>query len=167
MSQRKGDLLPIIGRHVHYVSYGSADGTYPSVCRVAIVTEVKDMVDDGYGGNLQNTEHVGLCVLNPTGMFFSRDLPYADPREMKGGTWHWPCVKPDVTPDEGVSIAVPQGKTMNLGSDEGMGPVTSFEPGEVRFNHHGRMLSVVFGLRDGHPPVAVRPVRVQDLGPAD
>ena len=42
-----------------------------------------------------------------------------------------------------------------------------FEPGEVRFNHHGRMLSVVFGLRDGHPPVAVRPVRVQDLGPAD
>lgn len=142
------NILPTIGRHVHYVAHGSADGTYPSVCRVAIVTEVKDMVEDGYGGRDPNTDRVSLCVLNPTGMFFSQDLPYADPREMKGGTWHWPCVKADETPGEGRSIAVtsgpggfaidmqtgeyvgeiPQGKTMTLGPNQGMGPVEPYEP---------------------------------------
>jgi hypothetical protein len=70
--------MPTINRMVHYVSYGSADGRYESTCRAAIVTEVR-------------TEDVGLCVLNPTGIFFDRQVRQSED-EHKGGTWHWPCV---------------------------------------------------------------------------
>jgi len=31
---------------------------------------------------------VGLCVLNPTGQFFSRAVPLGE--DHAGGTWHWP-----------------------------------------------------------------------------
>jgi hypothetical protein len=31
---------------------------------------------------------VGLCVLNPTGLFFNRNVPYD--KDGKGGSWHWP-----------------------------------------------------------------------------
>lgn len=47
-----------VGRQVHYVARGSADGYFPAVCRSAEITEV-----DGMG-------RVGLCVVNPTGLFF-------------------------------------------------------------------------------------------------
>lgn len=97
---------PSIGRIVHYVSYGTPGGEYPSVCRAAVVTEV---AIDGTA--------VGLCVLNPTGQFFNRGVAYHDgsgkrgdpgcpmPHEdgphrycacgwtesvLHGGTWHWP-----------------------------------------------------------------------------
>lgn len=67
---------PTIGTIVHYVSYGTPGGEYSKECRAAIVTEVTD-------GSI-----VGLCVCNPTGLFFNRgvllDLDHA------GGTWHWP-----------------------------------------------------------------------------
>lgn len=62
-------VRPTITRMVHYVSHGSpvrADGTqaYGSVCRAAVITEVADP-------NLGEGETtVGLCVLNPTGIFF-------------------------------------------------------------------------------------------------
>lgn len=74
------DPNPTIGRIVHYVARGSADGVFPAVPRSAIVTEVGD------------DELVGLCVLNPTGLFF---FPLAaggcayDPAGAPG-TWHWP-----------------------------------------------------------------------------
>ena len=68
--------VPSIGRVVHYVAYGTPGGEYLPEHRAAIITEV------GLGG------HAGLCVLNPTGMFFNRDVPYSE--EPKGGTWHWP-----------------------------------------------------------------------------
>ncbi|MFE5093205.1 hypothetical protein ACFRCI_23310 [Streptomyces sp. NPDC056638] len=32
---------------------------------------------------------VSLAVLNPTGMFFSEDVPY-DASGLQGGSWHWP-----------------------------------------------------------------------------
>lgn len=73
--------LPSVGRVVHYVARGSADGRFPKACRAATVTEVgKDGV-------------VGLMVANPTGLFFH---PLADggcpldEEEKAGGTWHWP-----------------------------------------------------------------------------
>jgi hypothetical protein len=76
-------MEPTVGRIVHYVSHGSpvrADGTqaYSSVCRAAIVTEA-------------GTSPVGitLCVLNPTGMFFSPDV-WVDEEHHAGGSWHWP-----------------------------------------------------------------------------
>lgn len=130
MAEKTPNVLPTIGRHVHYVSHGSADGTYPSVCRVAIVTEVKDMVEDGYGGRDPNTDRVSLCVLNPTGMFFSQDLPHADAREMKGGTWHWPCEQREVKVEDEQVMIVAQGKALTLGTDEGMGPVEPYREGQ-------------------------------------
>lgn len=68
-----------VGRVVHYVSYGTPKGEYTQECRAAIVTEVED----------REIGVVGLCVLNPTGIFFNRNVAY-DPTEKKGGTWHWP-----------------------------------------------------------------------------
>jgi hypothetical protein len=78
-----------VGRVVHYLSRGSADGVFAPACRAATVTEVGD------GG------HVGLCVQNPDGLFFlplSRDggaaygpMPGLESGEPPaGGTWHWP-----------------------------------------------------------------------------
>ncbi|GLW91788.1 hypothetical protein [Actinokineospora globicatena] len=76
---------PSVGRIVHYVSHGTPprpDGTqaYTAQCRAAIVTQVNE---DGT---------VGLCVLNPTGMFFYESVGQAsgDSLELLGGTWHWP-----------------------------------------------------------------------------
>lgn len=93
-----GPPAPFITAPVHYVSHGTPprpDGSqaYPSRCRAAIVTEV-----DG-------TDTVGLCVLNPGGVFFRQlseggaaadHLPPADKivpgerAEHHPGTWHWP-----------------------------------------------------------------------------
>lgn len=74
-----------IGRIVHYVAYGTPKGEFPAgVCRAAVVTEV------GYDGSPDGSiEHVGLCVLNPSGQFFNQHL-YHDEDQKKPGTWHWP-----------------------------------------------------------------------------
>lgn len=79
-------MQPSIGRIVHYVSYGTPGGEYVSECRAAVVTEVAD-----------DPRVVGLCVLNPTGQFFNRNVGQHDPvtddegfTEFRGGTWHWP-----------------------------------------------------------------------------
>lgn len=80
-----------VGSKVHYVSHGTPpDGegkqAFKSKCRLAFVTEVGQ----------ENT--VGLCVVNPTGLFFH---PLADggihfehpdngpDGHARGGTWHW------------------------------------------------------------------------------
>jgi hypothetical protein len=96
---------PSVGRIVHYVSYGTPGGEYGKECRAAIVTEVPE--------NVENPQTIGLCVLNPTGMFFNRTNPYdggvnhtlphegatetasgiavlCGQRSYGGGTWHWP-----------------------------------------------------------------------------
>jgi hypothetical protein len=78
---------PSVGRVVHYVSAGSADGKFPSVCRAAIITEVGD----------QNASQIGLMVLNPTGIHFrplaEDGVLYAAREEGTAAapyTWHWP-----------------------------------------------------------------------------
>lgn len=102
---------PSVSRDVHYVSYGTPGGEFPSVCRAAKVTEV-DPADPA---------RVGLVVLNPTGLFFHplaaggskhhdgsgqpADPACTAPHEggphrycscgwteptLRGGTWHWP-----------------------------------------------------------------------------
>ena len=100
---------PSTGQVVHYVSYGTPGGEYGKECRAAIVTEVDLTVE--------NPQTVGLAVLNPTGMFFNRTVPFHDGAEtpgkpdcpaaeahgtfrycpcgwaeaaFRGGTWHWP-----------------------------------------------------------------------------
>lgn len=86
-------MKPGVGRIVHYVSHGTPireDGSqaFGSRCRAAIVTEV------------DTSDTVGLCVLNPTGMFFNRTVVHDEGaacpsdecggRHYDGGTWHWP-----------------------------------------------------------------------------
>lgn len=44
---------------------------------------------DGCPNGTQGTWVAGLCVLNPTGMFFNRDV-CQDGDGRAGGTWHWP-----------------------------------------------------------------------------
>lgn len=72
-------MEPSVGRIVHYVSYGTPGGEYPSVCRAAIITEAPQ------GGS----ELTALAVLNPEGVFFNRYTPQSED-EHRGGTWHWP-----------------------------------------------------------------------------
>ena len=74
---------PSVGRTVHYVSFGTPGGEFPAkICRAAIVTETYDA---GVGFAI---EAVGLCVLNPTGLFFNRNVPHDE--EKTPGSWHWP-----------------------------------------------------------------------------
>lgn len=86
---------PSVGRVVHYVSHGTPirpDGTqaYTPQCRAAIITEVGDWPEGISDADRSNIAvPVGLCVLNPTGMFFQQGaMQSEDGRE--GGTWHWP-----------------------------------------------------------------------------
>jgi hypothetical protein len=69
-------MIPTIGRIVHYHSYGTPGGEYLSEPRAAIVTAT-------------STEGVvSLAVLNPTGLFFNEDVPFAE--EPRPGHWSWP-----------------------------------------------------------------------------
>lgn len=81
-----------VGRKVHYVAHGTPireDGTqaFPAACRAAIITEVEEDPQPGFGAY-----RVGLCVLNPTGLFFhslaAGGCAPEDPGKMVGGTWH-------------------------------------------------------------------------------
>lgn len=77
------DPRPSVGRTVHYVAYGTPGGEFPAgVCRAAIVTEVP------LTGDEQTRATIGICVLNPTGLFFNRGIPYHEGKHP--GTWHWP-----------------------------------------------------------------------------
>lgn len=71
-------MRPSVGRIVHYMARGSADGHFPPVCRAAIVTYVQDEEEDV----------VSLAVLNPSGLFFDSALLYDE--KQHPGTWHWP-----------------------------------------------------------------------------
>lgn len=77
--------VPTVGRSVHYVSRGSRDGVFPSVCRAAVVTELPLLgPDHDMGAELVIT----LCVLNPSGIFFDSMVPHD--QHQGPGTWHWP-----------------------------------------------------------------------------
>ncbi|MEU2453909.1 hypothetical protein ABZ605_28000 [Streptomyces sp. NPDC012765] len=73
--------VPTVARIVHYVSRGSADGSYPCTCRAALVTAVDE------------TGQPALAVFSPEGLHFPGPLPHADPSpgELAPGTWHWPA----------------------------------------------------------------------------
>lgn len=78
--------IPTIGRIVHYVSHGSPvlpDGTqaYPSVLRLAIITEVSPDQESTNGWR------VGLMVCNPEGIFFKQNVIQGS----GGGQWRWPA----------------------------------------------------------------------------
>lgn len=71
---------PSIGRIVHYHSYGTPGGEYKPEPRAAIITAV------------HTPECVSLCILNPTGMFFTTSVNLA--AEPKPGCWTWPPFVP-------------------------------------------------------------------------
>jgi hypothetical protein len=92
-------VKPSIGRIVHYVSYGTPGGEYASECRAAVITEVTFAYDplppipDDQTVTMHfdsmPIEVVGLCVMNPTGLFLNREVRH-DEDGKAGGTWHWP-----------------------------------------------------------------------------
>ena len=69
---------PTIGRIVHYQAHGSPDGTHKPAPRAAVVTEV------------HSETVVGLCVLNPTGMYFNSSCSLDESESPRGGTSRWP-----------------------------------------------------------------------------
>lgn len=83
---------PSVGRIVHYVAYGTPGGEFPAgVCRAAVVTEIEN--PSSWSGDHvvtlpHGSPHVGVCVLNPSGLFFNREIPYDEAK--KPGSWHWP-----------------------------------------------------------------------------
>lgn len=60
---------PWIGMVVHYVSYGTPNGEYPSVCRAAIVTASRTSVADSDRPELTTAD---LFVMNPEGIFLNK-----------------------------------------------------------------------------------------------
>jgi hypothetical protein len=84
-------MKPSIARMVHYVSYGTPNGEYPSVCRAAIVAAVGREADSlpEFDETRSMTQELDLCVFNPEGMFFKQGVPQNEPIKA-GGTWHWP-----------------------------------------------------------------------------
>jgi hypothetical protein len=97
---------PRINDRVHYVAHGTPvreDGTqaYSSVCRAATITEtghVEVNEQKPFGDGIYRAT-AGLCVMNPTGMFFPQGVLYdaGEPdgtdlcggRAFAGGTWHF------------------------------------------------------------------------------
>lgn len=80
-------MKPTIGRIVFYQRHGSPNGQHKAEPSPAVITAVS-----------QDGEHVDLCVLNPSGIYFDRNTchdPKDDPKvETDGtwtaGTWRWP-----------------------------------------------------------------------------
>lgn len=100
-------MNPSVGRTVHYVARGSADGVFPAVCRSAIITEVQPRI--GSRRAVIDVERIGVAVINPTGLFFHSladggcTFDAGNPadeavgarcsqgdRAYTGGTWHYP-----------------------------------------------------------------------------
>ncbi len=80
---------PSVGRIVHYVAYGTPGGEFPAgVCRAATITEVDNPPDAAQFTEGHPVWPIGVCVMNPTGLFFNRGIPY-DPGKSPG-SWHWP-----------------------------------------------------------------------------
>jgi hypothetical protein len=76
---------PSVGRIVHYQSYGTPLGEYTSQPRAAVITELYPHCENE--APLPDMT-VGLCILNPTGLFFTKHVQYSE--EPRPGCWSWP-----------------------------------------------------------------------------
>jgi hypothetical protein len=94
-------VTPTVGRDVHHVARGSADGHYAPEIRPAKITRVHDGHDDG-------TPTVSLVVWTDEGQFWPKAVSYhggvpdVEPNfspyyrcpitglAYPGGSWHWP-----------------------------------------------------------------------------
>lgn len=79
-----GIPVPTVGRILHFVSRGSADGAYPPRDTPLIVTDSYSITDVD--------DNIHLCVdgwtLNPNGIRYETGAPHND--HGKPGSWHWP-----------------------------------------------------------------------------
>jgi hypothetical protein len=83
-------VIPSVGRIVHYVAYGTPGGEYPAGAhRAAVITAVGEPTYLYIGGRDQRVPRASLCILNPTGFFFTQDA-LQDEDTKEAGTWHWP-----------------------------------------------------------------------------
>lgn len=73
---------PSVGRTVHYVARGSADGVFKSECVAAIITSAPA------AGRGRPTKKVDLFVMTTAGTHHQSCLQDEDTKA--GGTWHWP-----------------------------------------------------------------------------
>lgn len=89
-------MKPSVARIVHYQSFGTPGGEYSSLARAAVITVADPhptsehclgAADESYYQDETNYR-VGLCILNPTGMFFNNDVKFSV--EPKAGCWNWP-----------------------------------------------------------------------------
>ena len=79
---------PSVGRIVHYV--GTPGGEFPvGAHRAAIITEVSPALAEGAVFPFDGAGRIGVCVLNPSGLFFNQGIPYDETARMPG-SWHWP-----------------------------------------------------------------------------
>lgn len=72
-------MKPTVGRIVHYMTRGSADGLYPPTPFASLITEVV------------NDTCVHLVTFGPNGMRFEHGVILD--RNNKPGTWHWPVLE--------------------------------------------------------------------------
>lgn len=79
---------PSVGDVVHYQSYGTPGGEYLPEPRAAIITAASGPTDPPSADEPPENFAVGLCVLNPTGLFFKEEIPFAE--EPSPGHWNWP-----------------------------------------------------------------------------
>lgn len=73
--------VPSIGRVVHFVRPGSADGKHKPAHAAAIITAVP-------GGKGFEDIGISLCVLNPNGLYFNENVKHDE--DQGPSTWHWP-----------------------------------------------------------------------------
>jgi hypothetical protein len=117
---QRGPEMPIIGDTVHYVAYGTPGGEYAQACRAATVTQLGGWIDvheslfpiatpdepDDHGmyrtlRQRWDPTALGVCVLNPGGMFFNTIIPFGEGdiidgkrtdmcsgAQWPGGSWH-------------------------------------------------------------------------------
>lgn len=91
-------MTPSVGKAVHYVARGSADGVFQPACRAAIITAIQT---SKFSEVMQDSWTVSLFVMNPNGVFLNEYCEYhggdpaSEPEDeqtglsYEGGTWHW------------------------------------------------------------------------------
>ncbi len=81
-------MKPTIGRIVHYQAFGTPGGEYKAEPRAAVVTAVGVTIESTRDGVVHSETTLSLCVLNPTGMFFTTSVRFSETPE--AGCWNWP-----------------------------------------------------------------------------
>ncbi len=95
MGTEETKILPTVGRMVYYKSYGTPNGEYKPEDRAAVITAVVNAEE----------EIIDLCVFNPTGLFFNRNVKKAVEGESKCGKWDWMPFQKDQQLKAGYNIS--------------------------------------------------------------